>query len=89
MLILLALVRDHRVSAAARALKTATMIALGLALGTVGLDNLTGVPRFTFGSAELTGGLSFTALAIGLFGLSEILINLEKTAAVQGDSFRN
>jgi putative tricarboxylic transport membrane protein len=49
----------------------------------VGLDKLTGVPRFTLGSAELTGGLSFTALAIGLFGLSEILINLEKTESVK------
>jgi putative tricarboxylic transport membrane protein len=59
------------------------MVALGLALGTVGLDKLTGVARFTLGSAELTGGLSFTALAIGLFGLSEILINLEKTGSVK------
>jgi putative tricarboxylic transport membrane protein len=49
----------------------------------VGLDKLTGVARFTLGSAELTGGLSFTALAIGLFGLSEILINLEKTGSVK------
>jgi len=59
------------------------MIALGLALATVGLDKLTGVPRFTLGSPELTGGLSFTALAIGLFGISEILINLEKTELVK------
>ena len=59
------------------------MVALGLALGTIGLDKLTGAPRFTFGSAELTGGLSFTALAIGLFGLSEILINLEKTDTIK------
>ena len=64
-------------------LKTAIMIMLGLALGTVGLDKLTGVPRITLGSTELTGGLSFTALAIGLFGLSEILINLEKTDSIK------
>jgi len=75
-LILLALLVITAVSAGSRA-KTAAMIAIGLALGTVGLDRLTGAPRFTFGSAELTGGLSFTALAIGLFGISEILINLE------------
>src|SRR5215467_462667 len=55
------------------------MAAFGLLLGTIGLDNLTGVARFTFGNASLAGGLSFTALAIGLFGLSEILINLETT----------
>ena len=52
-------------------------------LVTVGLDKLTGVPRFTLGSPELTGGLSLTALAIGLFGISEILINLEKTELVK------
>ena len=52
-------------------------------LGTIGLDQLTGVPRFTFGNAGLAGGLSFTALAIGLFGISEILINLEKTATIK------
>jgi putative tricarboxylic transport membrane protein len=75
-LILLALLVITAVSAGSRA-KTAAMIAIGLALGTVGLDRLSGTPRFTFGSAELTGGLSFTALAIGLFGISEILINLE------------
>ncbi|HEY7247372.1 MAG TPA: tripartite tricarboxylate transporter permease [Xanthobacteraceae bacterium] len=81
-LILLALAVITAVSAGSRA-KTAAMIALGLALATVGLDRVTGVARFTFGSAELTGGLSFTALAIGLFGISEILINLENVAAVK------
>ncbi len=81
-LIVLALVVITAVSAGSRA-KTAAMIALGLALATVGLDRLTGVPRFTFGSADLTAGLSFTALAIGLFGVSEILINLENVAAVK------
>jgi putative tricarboxylic transport membrane protein len=59
------------------------MLVLGLLLGTVGLDNLTGTARFTFGNANLAGGLSFTALAIGLFGVSEILINLEKTEAIK------
>src|SRR2546423_427839 len=81
-LIVLALAVITMVSGGSRA-KTAAMIALGLALATVGLDRLTGVPRFTFGSAELTAGLSFTALAIGLFGISEILINLENVAAVK------
>jgi len=64
-------------------IKTATMVALGLALGTIGLDKLTGAPRLTFGSADLTGGLSFAALAIGLFGLSEIFLNLEKTDKIR------
>src|SRR5262245_6212747 len=64
-------------------LKTATMIVLGLAVGTIGLDRLTGVPRFTFGNLGLADGLSFTALAIGLFGLSEILLNLERTETIK------
>ena len=81
-LMLLALAVISVVSAGSR-LKTATMVVLGLLLGTIGLDNLTGAPRFTFGNPDLTGGLSFAALAIGLFGLSEILLNLEKTETIK------
>jgi putative tricarboxylic transport membrane protein len=81
-LILLALCVISVVSAGSR-IKTATMVVLGLALGTIGLDKLAGVARFTFGSTGLTGGLSFAALAIGLFGLSEILLNLEKTEKIK------
>jgi putative tricarboxylic transport membrane protein len=81
-LMLLALSVIAIVSAGSRA-KTAAMLLLGLVLGTVGLDNLTGTARFTFGNADLAGGLSFTALAIGLFGISEILINLEKTETIK------
>lgn len=81
-LMLLALAVISIVSAGSR-IKTATMVVLGLLLGTIGLDNLTGVPRFTFGNPDLTGGLSFAALAIGLFGLSEILLNLEKTETIK------
>ena len=83
-LMLLALAVIAVVSAGSR-IKTATMVVLGLLLGTIGLDNLTGAPRFTFGNPDLTGGLSFAALAIGLFGLSEILLNLEKIRDHQGD----
>ncbi|RAI36017.1 tripartite tricarboxylate transporter permease, partial [Rhodoplanes roseus] len=57
--------------------KTLAMIVLGLALGTVGMDQLTAYPRFTFGSLDLTDGLNFVALSIGLFGVSEILLNLD------------
>ena len=81
-LMLLALVVIAFVSAGSR-LKTFAMIALGLAVGTVGLDKLTGVPRFTFGNLGLADGLSFTALAIGLFGLSEIFINLENSETIK------
>jgi putative tricarboxylic transport membrane protein len=81
-LMLIALAVISVVSPGSR-IKTASMVVLGLVLGTVGLDNLTGIPRFTFGNAGLAGGLSFTALAIGLFGISEILINLEKTETIK------
>ena len=81
-LILFALVVIAIVSPGSR-IKTAAMISLGLLLGTVGMDKLTGFPRFTFGSLGLSDGLSFSALAIGLFGISEILLNLEKTDTVK------
>jgi putative tricarboxylic transport membrane protein len=68
-LMLMALCVITLVSGGSR-LKTSAMIILGLAVGTVGLDKLTGLPRFTFGNLGLADGLSFTALAIGLFGIS-------------------
>jgi TctA family transporter len=58
-------------------LKALAMIVLGLLLGTVGQDIGTGVPRFTFGVPELFQGLQFVSLAVGLFGIAEILRNLE------------
>jgi putative tricarboxylic transport membrane protein len=81
-LMLLALGTITLVSGGSR-LKTAMMIVLGLVLGTVGLDKLTGTPRFTFGNLGLSDGLAFTALAIGLFGISEILLNLEKSTIIE------
>jgi putative tricarboxylic transport membrane protein len=81
-LLLLALSVIAVVSAGSR-LKTTIMIVLGLLLTAIGLDHLEGVPRLTFGSTTLAGGVSFTALAIGLFGISEILINLENTETIK------
>ncbi len=45
---------------------------IGFALGTVGVDLETGQSRYTFGSAELIGGIYFIPVAIGLFGLGEL-----------------
>jgi putative tricarboxylic transport membrane protein len=45
---------------------------IGFALGTVGVDLETGQTRFTFGSAEMIGGIDFIPIAIGLFGLGEL-----------------
>jgi TctA family transporter len=58
-------------------LKALAMIVLGLALGTVGQDLVSGTPRFTFGQRELYEGLDFVSLAVGLFGVAEIVRNLE------------
>lgn len=58
-------------------LKALGMILLGLLLGMVGTDLYTGIQRFTFGYFELSDGINFVALAVGLFGISEILRNLE------------
>jgi putative tricarboxylic transport membrane protein len=58
-------------------LKALAMIILGLLLGTVGQDIYSGTPRFTFGQRELYGGLNFVSLAVGMFGVAEILRNLE------------
>jgi putative tricarboxylic transport membrane protein len=50
--------------------------ALGMVIGSVGLDPLTAQERFTFGVVELWNGISFIAVMIGLFGVSEALAQL-------------
>jgi putative tricarboxylic transport membrane protein len=60
------------------AVKTLAMIALGLVIATIGLDQLTAFPRLMFGKLELAEGLSFVALAIGLFGVSELLMSIDE-----------
>ena len=58
-------------------LKALAMVVLGLLLGLVGTDIYSGTPRFTFGITEYADGLNFVALAVGVFGIAEILKNLE------------
>jgi len=58
-------------------IKALAMLALGLLLGLVGTDIYTGVPRFTLGIREYADGLNFVAVAVGVFGVAEILRNLE------------
>ncbi|HSD21060.1 MAG TPA: tripartite tricarboxylate transporter permease [Anaeromyxobacter sp.] len=60
-------------------LKAIAMILVGLLLSTVGTDLETGVERMTFGYAPLADGLDFAVLAMGIFGLAEVLRNLEVT----------
>ena len=52
--------------------------ALGILFGTVGLDPLTAEPRFTFGFVELTAGSPYVAAMIGLFGVSEVLVQIHE-----------
>ena len=59
-------------------LKAVVAACVGLLLATVGRDTFTGVERFTFGDLNLADGLDFVPIAMGLFGLGEILYNLEE-----------
>ncbi|MET3893019.1 putative tricarboxylic transport membrane protein [Bosea sp. OAE506] len=60
--------------------KSLAMVLLGLLLGLVGIDVSSGAARMTFGIAELSDGLDFVPIAMGLFGLGEIIANLERPA---------
>ena len=59
--------------------KSLMMAGVGVVAGVVGLDTMTGLPRFTFGVSDLLDGIGIAPLAMGLFGVSEILLNVEKT----------
>jgi TctA family transporter len=61
-------------------IKAIAMIVLGLLLGLVGADTDTGRFRFTFGLPQLADGIGFVVVAMGLFGFSEIIVNLERRA---------
>ena len=56
-----------------RPLKGFVSLFLGLLIASVGLNNPAGIPRFTFGSVELMGGIGLVPLMIGMFAISEIL----------------
>jgi len=60
--------------------KSIAAAAIGLLLATVGRDPLLASARFTFGSINLSDGLDFVAIAMGLFGLGEIFYDLEQRA---------
>ncbi len=59
-------------------LKAIAMIVLGLLLGLVGTDVNSGVARFSFDVPELTDGIGFVAIAMGVFGYGEIIANLSR-----------
>src|SRR5258708_26568140 len=62
-------------------LTTIAMSALGVLIGTVGTDVSTGAWRFTFGSHYLTDGVSFVAVATGLFAFAEVIHHIARPAA--------
>ncbi|GMG89265.1 tripartite tricarboxylate transporter permease [Cupriavidus metallidurans] len=61
--------------------KAISMIVLGLLLGLVGTDVNSGAARFSFDVPELTDGLNFVSVAMGVFGFAEIIANLEQKEA--------
>ncbi|MGR6806333.1 tripartite tricarboxylate transporter permease [Sphaerotilus natans] len=61
-------------------LKAISMIILGLLLGQINTDVISGVPRFSFDIPELTDGIGFVTIAMGVFGFGEIISNLSRPA---------
>jgi putative tricarboxylic transport membrane protein len=61
-------------------LKAFMMAGLGLILGAVGMDMVTGTYRFSYGVLALEDGLGLIPVIMGLFGISEVILNIEETA---------
>jgi putative tricarboxylic transport membrane protein len=59
-------------------IKALMMACFGLVLGLIGLDSITGIPRLTFDRMELVDGIGLVPIVMGLFGVAEILANLEQ-----------
>ncbi|MGQ7793152.1 tripartite tricarboxylate transporter permease [Faunimonas sp. B44] len=59
-------------------IRAIAMILLGLLIGVVGIDVNSGQQRLTFGTSQLYDGVSFVAMAMGLFGVAEVICNLEQ-----------
>ncbi len=59
-------------------IKAIAMVMVGLLMGIVGTDVNSGVARFNFGVSELSDGIGFVAVAMGMFGFAEIIANLDQ-----------
>ena len=57
------------------------MVAIGLALGTVGMDSISALRRFTFGSVQLSQGIDLVPVIMGLYGVAEVLLLAEEGIA--------
>ncbi|MFD1627322.1 tripartite tricarboxylate transporter permease [Azospirillum griseum] len=64
------------------------MIFIGLLLGLIGTDVNSAVPRYTFDSPQLSDGINFVVLAMGVFGVGEIVADLEKETSRSAMSMR-
>jgi putative tricarboxylic transport membrane protein len=64
-------------------LKAMMMAVLGLFLGTIGIDIIVAKPKFTFGIKSLMDGLGLVPVVMGLFGISEVLLNIEESLDVE------
>ena len=64
-------------------IRSLAMVGMGLLLGIVGSDVNTGVARFSFGFTELTDGIGFVVVAVGVFAVGEIINNLGETTERQ------
>lgn len=58
-------------------IKALIMVCFGLILGFIGIDVLTGQPRFNYGWMELADGVGVVPLIMGVFGIAEVLVNIE------------
>src|SRR4029077_15988074 len=66
--------------------KTVASMMLGFGRGAVGLDQMTGQLRLTFGAESLLNGFDFLIAVIGLFGIGEILLTMEEVLSFPGKS---
>jgi putative tricarboxylic transport membrane protein len=67
-------------------LKGVAMTILGLFVGAVGTDVISGTPRFTFGINELSDGVDLAALSLGLFGVADFLVTVNRKVVKAGDA---
>ncbi len=63
-------------------IKGALSVLLGLAVATIGTDPITGFPRYTFGVPSLVGGVTLVALLVGVFAISEVLMQFGQSLSV-------
>jgi putative tricarboxylic transport membrane protein len=76
------------VLASGSVIKAIAMVFLGLLFGLIGTDVNTGAQRFTFDVPELSDGIDFAPIAMGLFGIAEIVVNLERRLSRSGGTIK-